>query len=281
MPRLSESSEREHRDALSSKEREPRPPEPSAGTSPPVLSESSSRMEDNALSPPELEPEPSGAEVKPRVESSEDSKDKDKSALSTEEDSADGLDAPGVRASPELRSQEDSREVPPSASSGKLVKLKELSAGATDQELSEDSSEEEEDALSGLELEEDGSSAPELDSKVNSSESSLDKDKHAELSVKDNTDGLSAHGLVPSRVPRSPRDSPRDKTDALSGPREKPTRLFAGTSRDLSSRATERELRNAQSGRDQELNGFHAEDHGDSDQRADSCSREPRLSEDS
>lgn len=87
---------------------------------------------------------------------SEDSEDKVKNALPTEEDKTDGLDAHGAKTSEELESSEDSTRVTSDATSGETEELRELSAGPSRLELSEDSSETEDDALSGLRLEEDG-----------------------------------------------------------------------------------------------------------------------------
>lgn len=156
MPQFSENSEKEPRDASFTKERELSQQEQSAGTSPPRLSEDSSETEETALLTPDLDSEVFNAKELPRVESLENTPDKDKDALSTEREPTDGLDADGARSSKVPRLPDHSERVPQDATSGNSEKLREPSAGATNPESSEDSSETEEDALSGERQEHNG-----------------------------------------------------------------------------------------------------------------------------
>lgn len=75
--------------------------------------------------------------------------------------------------------------------------LKELSAGAEELLLSEDSSETEEDALSGPRPEDNGSDAEDNKCKVKSSEDGTDKDNNAQPGPEDTPDGLDANGMDP------------------------------------------------------------------------------------
>jgi hypothetical protein len=278
VPRLSEDSEREPTNALSGDlEREP---EPSAGTWELESSEDSSETVRTALSVLDQVSEMSDAEVVPEEESSESSEDKAKDALLTEEETTSGLDAHGSEDGDQLSSSEDSTEVLLDALSGNSEKPRRPSAGPERLASPEDSSEMDSDSLSGERLEDNGSKEQEPEFPEESSESTSDKVKDASLTEEETTDGLDAHGSDGGEVLRSSRDSERVPTDAPSGEKPRSKELSAGTPRDPSSRDSDTELEDALSTDLKEDNGPGAEDHGDSEPRVNSTSREPRSSRD-
>lgn len=197
------------------------------------------------LSAPDQDSERLSAEAWLEARSSEDSPDKARDAQPGKEATTDGPDAHGARAGEVLESSEDSTRAPSDVPSGELEETREPSAGARKLELSEDSSETEEDALSGLRLEEDGSDAPEEDSQAELSESGTDKVKDVLPTREATQDGLDAHGSETGEVPESSEDSEREPTDAPSGERAEPTRPSAGTPRLLSSRDSPTKEENA------------------------------------
>jgi len=151
-------------------------------------------MEKNALFSLDQASEISDAEVLLKEELSEDSPDKDRGASSTEVDSTIGPDAHGARTSQEPRSLGNSQRASPDALSGNQDPMRELSAGAPEVELSEDSSGMEDYALSGKKPEENGSDAAERESLEESSRNGLDKDNNVSPTKEETTDGPDAIG---------------------------------------------------------------------------------------
>lgn len=275
---LLEDSTRDLTDALSG--RRVQDQEPSAGIwDLESLEDSLETVRDAKLDPDQVS-EKLDAEVWPEEESSEDGLDKVKHALPSREVLTDGLDALGVSSAEEPESSEDITKVIWAALSGNLEEAKELSAGAEEQELSEDSLETEEDALFGLKLEDNGLDAEELWSEVKSSEDGIDKAKDALPIEEETLNGLDADGMVTWEELESSEDSEEEETSALSGEEESSPELSAGAEKLLSSEDSLTEEEDVQSWEPQEDNGLDVSDHGDSEEEADSFTEVPRSSED-
>lgn len=189
---------------------------------------------------PDQDTETSDAEVPPRVRSSELTLDKDKDALSTEEDSTDGLDAPGAKTSQEPELSESSERVPKGALSGDQARMRRPSAGAKKLEFLRDSSDLAADAFSGPSPEEDTLDVPEGSSGVELSRDGLEMDKDVSLMLEVTTDGLDADGPVNGPKLELSEDSEGVLLDALPGDSESSPRTSAGTERPDLSEPSER-----------------------------------------
>lgn len=232
MLRLSGDSTRDLTSALSG--RRVRPRELSAGTRSQELSVDSSETVRDALSVQDQDSERSSVEAWLEVKSSEDSQDKARDAPPGREATTDGLDADGARAGREPESFVDSTRAPSDAQSGKPERTRKPSAGLSRLELSEDSLETEDAALSGPRLAVDGSDVQEEDSQERSSEDGTDKVRDASPTREVNPDGPDAHGSESGEEPESSVASERVPTSALSGERVEQTRPYAGAPRPLS-----------------------------------------------
>ena len=254
--------------------------EPSAGTWDQESLKDSLEMVRDALLDLDQVSEVLDAEVWPEEESSEDGLDKVKFALPSREESTDGLDADGAETSEEPELSEDTTKDLWAALSGNLETSNKLSAGVEEQELSEDSLETEDDALSGLKLEDNGSDAEDLWLEVKSLKNGWDKAKDALPTKEETLNGLDADGMEEWEEPESLEDSEEAKTSAPSGEEENWPELSAGAKKLLSSEDSLTEEEDVQSWEPQVDNGLDASENGDSEEEADSFTEVPRSSED-